>query len=157
VNPPGYPPPKNVTGPGGPRIAAVPPPGARRNQLIVLVIVVVAIVLVVRACSGGENRYERIAHQLTQAVQSGDVAAAQKLENTETAAEMTRARFGRATDVLAPLGKIKRVKEATPAGDAPRVHEFDVTFDKGTVHEKILFDPQDKVFKFAYDAPVPAK
>ena len=156
MNPPGYPPPK-YTGPGGPR-AVMPPSGiARRNQIIVLAIAVILVVLVVRACSGGENRYEKLAHQLTQAIQTGDVAAAQKIENSETAAEMTHARFGRATDALAPLGKIKRVKEVTPPGDAPRTHEFDVTFDKATVHEKILFDPQDKIFKFAYSAPFTGK
>ena len=30
-------------------------------------------------------------------------------------------------------------------------HEFDVTFEKGAVHEKIEFDPEDKVFHFRWD------
>ena len=153
MNPPGYPPARPVVAPGGPRAAMPPPSGARRNQLIVLVIVVLALALVVRACSGGENRYEKIAHELTQAVQNNDMAAVQKLENSETAAEMTRARLGRASDQLAPLGKIKRVKEVTPPNGPPRVHEFDVTFEKGAAHEQITFDPQDKVFHF-HEQPV---
>jgi hypothetical protein len=148
VNPPGYPPPKNVTGPGAPR-AVMPPTGrARQNQIVVLVLVVLVVVGVVKACSGGENRYERIAHELTQAVQNNDLAAVQKLENAQTAVEMTRARLGRASDQLAPLGKIKRVKEVTPPNGPPRVHEFDVTFDKGGAHESITVDPQDKIVHF---------
>jgi hypothetical protein len=146
---------KNVSPPSlaGPRAVTTPTPTARRNQIIALAVFVVVLVLLVRACAGGENRYEKIAHQLTAAVQSNDYNAVAKLENRETAAEMGHGRLGKAADSLAPLGKIKRVKENTPAGDGDRVHEFDVTFDNGSVHEKIKFDPDDKVFKFAYDAP----
>lgn len=159
MNPPLNPQPRNVPGgvPGGPGGAAVAGTGARRNQTVVLAVVVIAIVLLVKACAGHENRYEQTARDLTQAVQANDYNAVAKLENTETAAEMGRGRLGRAADTLSPLGKVRRVKENTPAGDPPRVHEFDVTFEHGSVHEKIQFDPQDKVFHFAYDAPVSAK
>jgi hypothetical protein len=149
---------KNVTPPpAGPRPVTTPTPRARQNQLILLAVFFIVLVLLVRACAGGENRYEKIAHQLTQAIQNGDVAAVQRLENVGTAADMPRERLGRATDKMAPLGKIRRVKENTPASDAQRFHEFDVTFEKGTVHEKIEFDPQDKVFHFKYDDPKPLK
>ncbi len=145
---------KNVTPPpGGPRAVTTPTPRSRQNQLIILAVFVVVLVLLVRACSGHENKYEHTAHELTQAVQNNDYNAVAKLENVETAAEMGHGRLGKAADTLAPLGKIKRVRENTPPSDGPRVHEFDVTFDKGTVHEKIQFDPQDKVFHFGYDAP----
>lgn len=159
MNPPLNPQPRNVPGgvPGGPRGTTVAAGGARRNQTVVLAIIVIAIVLVVRACAGHENRYEQIARDLTQAVQANDYNAVAKLENVQTAADMGRGRLGRAADTLAPLGKVRRVKENTPAGDAPRVHEFDLTFEHGSVHEKIQFDPQDKVFHFSYDAPVTAK
>jgi len=129
----------------------------RRNQIFMLAAFVIVMVLLVRACAGGENKYEKLAHQLTQAVQNNDYAAATKLQNSESAAEMGHGRLGKAADTLAPLGKIKRVHENTPAGDGPRVHEFDVTFDNGSVHEKIQFDPEDKVFHFHYDLPVTKK
>ncbi|BDE05121.1 hypothetical protein WPS_03970 [Vulcanimicrobium alpinum] len=132
-----------------------PPPRARQNSILILALVVVVVALVLRACAGGENTYEKIAHQFTQAVQNNDLAAVQKLENSQTAADTTHGRLGRGADAFGPLGKIKRVKE-TPTNDTtPRVHEFDVTFEKGTVHEKLQFDPQNKVFRFRYDAPVP--
>jgi hypothetical protein len=138
----------NVT-PPQPR--TVMPPKARQNQLIVLAIIVVLFVILVRACAAHETKDEHIAHELTEAVQNNDYTAVSKLENVETAAEMGHGRLGHAADVLAPLGKIHSVRDVTPAGDAPREHEFDVTFDKGVVHETITFDPDDKVFHFGYN------
>jgi hypothetical protein len=135
--------PRNVT----------PPARARQNRLILLAVIVVLLVLVFRACAGHENRYESIARQFTQAVQNDDVPAVQKLENSETAADTPRGRVGSAADALAPLGKIRAVKEVTPSGDQPRVHEFDVRFEKGIVHERFRFDPNDKVVLFHFDAP----
>jgi hypothetical protein len=144
---------KNVTpGPGPARTGtAAPVMDGRRNQIFILAVFVIVLVLLVRACSGRENRYEKIAHELTAAVQRNDVAAVQKLETKETAADMSHQRFGQAVDAFAPLGKIESVKEVTPPNDGARVHEFDVRFQNGTVHEKIKFDPDDKVFKFAFD------
>jgi hypothetical protein len=136
---------------GGPRRVTAPTPGSRRNQVVLLAALVIVLVLLVRACAGRENTYDHIARELTQAVQNNDYAAVAKLENVETAAEMGRGRLGAAADALAPLGKIQRVKEHTPGTDAARMHEFDVTFERGSAHETLVLDPQDKVFHFRYD------
>ena len=127
------------------------PARSRQRQILWAVLAVLVAALVLRMCAGGENKYEKIAHRLTEAIARGDVAAVQKLENSGTAADMSRARLGAATDKFMALGNLKSVKENTPAGDAPRVHEFDATFDKGKIHEKIEFDPEDKVFHFRWD------
>lgn len=127
------------------------PPRARQTQTIILALAVVLLVLLVRACFPGENKYEKIADGMTQALQRNDVAAVQKYQNAETATSVNRARVGHAADVLSPLGKLKRTKEATPSGAGDRVHEFDLTFDRGTVHEKMKLDPEDKVVRFQYD------
>lgn len=142
-----------------PRTAGTVPPRPRAfpTQLVIVIVVVVLVVVLVKACVGGENRWEKDAHQLTQAVQNNDYDAVAKLENAQTAAEMGRGRLGKAADALGPLGKIKKVHENTPSDDGARVHEFDVTFDRGTVHEKILFDPDGKIFRFHYDPPVTKK
>ena len=153
--PPASPPPPPVARP----VSTMPPPvpaRSRQRQILWAILGVLAVALVLRMCAGGENKYEKIAHQLTQAIQNGDVASVQKLENSGTAADMSRARLGAATDKFSALGKIKSVKEDTPPSDPPRVHEFDVTFDKGAVHEKIEFDPDGKVFHFRWD-PIAAK
>lgn len=156
---------KNVTpDPAQPRAGAAattasgaPALGARRTQLYLIAIAVIVVVLIFRACAGRENQYEKMAHELTQAVQNNDYKAAAKLENSQGTANMGHGRLGAAADALAPLGKIKKVHENTPASAAPRMHEFDVTFDKATVHEAILFDPDGKIFTFHYDLPVPNK
>ncbi len=128
-------------------------PGTQRNQTLILALAVIALALLARACFPGANQYEKIARGVTQALQNNDLTAVQKYENAETAAEMSRTRVARAADQLAPLGKIKRVHETTPKGGPPRVHEFDVSFDKGTVHERMQVDPQNKVVHFHYDPP----
>jgi hypothetical protein len=144
----------NVTpGPAQPRGVTTPTPRSRQNQLIILAVFVVVLVLLIKACSGHENKYEHIAHDFTLGIQHNDYGAVAKLENVETAANMRRAAFGHAVDDLAPLGKILHVKENTPAGGPPRVHEFDVAFQNGTVHERFAFDPADKVVRFKFDLP----
>jgi hypothetical protein len=144
---------KDVT-PGAiqPRSVGTAPPPRRGfpTQLVILVVAVILVVVVVRACFGGENKYEKIAHEFTQALQNNDYNAAAKLQNSETAAQMGRGRLGTAADRLAPLGKINSVKENTPPNDGDRVHEFDVSFQNGTVHEKIKFDPDGKIYRFDY-------
>ncbi len=146
--------------PAPPSLPGITPPRnpsrARRVQIAWLAALVIVIGLILRACEHRDNTYEGIARQLTVAVQANDLAAVQKLENSETAVDMTRARLGQASDALAPLGHIRRLREAPATGDPPRVHEFDVSFDRGEVHEKIQFDPDDKVFHFRY-AVVPPK
>lgn len=129
------------------------PPNARRNQMIVLAVILVLFLVLVRACSGHENKYEHIARELTEAVQKNDAGEVAKLENVETAAEMNHQRLGAAADALGPLGAVRTVRDVTPAGSGPRVHQFDVTFAKGTDHETIQFDPEDKVYHFHYDPP----
>jgi len=140
---------RNVT----PARIAVPPARAKQNRLLLLVLVVVVLVLLFRACGAHESKYESIARQFTQAVQNDDVPAVQKLENAETAVQTSKGRVGSASDRLAPLGKIKSVKDTTPSGAARGVHEFLVTFDNGSVQERFTFDPQDKVYTFNFRAP----
>ena len=147
TTPPSVPLPPPVPAPPG----ATPPRRARQMQILWLAAAIVVVALVLRTCTHHENSYERIARALTVAVQNNDMTAVKKLENSETAAEMTNARLGRAADLFRPLGKIVRVRETSPQTDVPRLHEFDVAFEKGAVHEKIQFDPDEKIVHFLYD------
>jgi predicted ThiF/HesA family dinucleotide-utilizing enzyme len=140
--------------------ANVPPPNAAaararspRRILMMIGLAVLIVLLVMRSCAIHESGREKMVHVFNQAIQRDDLAEVQKLENVGTAADMSRARLGEAADALAPLGAVKRVKEVTPKDDPERVHEFDVTFEKGKVHERIELDPQDHIFHFHYDQP----
>jgi len=103
-----------------------------------------------------ENKYERIASAVTLALQKNDVAAVKQYQNAETATHVTASRVGRGADTLGPLGSLKSVKQ-TAVDDDTRMHQFDVTFDKATVHETIKFDPDDKIVMFRYDEPILTK
>jgi hypothetical protein len=121
------------------------------RQVVIAALVAFVLFVVVRGLFFHENKYETIARELTVALQKNDLPAVEKYQNAETATLVNHGVVGRASDELAPLGRLKHVKETTPAGAPPRGHEFTVTFDRGAVDEKIRFDPQDKIVMFKYD------
>ncbi len=124
---------------------------------VVLVVIVLLIIVAFRLIFGHhENAYERIATGVTEALQKNDVAGVKKYQNAETATHVTASRVGRGADTLAPLGSLKSVKQ-TAVDDDTRVHQFDVTFDRGSVHETIKFDPDEKIVSFRYDEPILGK
>ncbi len=124
---------------------------------IVIALIVLLLFVALRLIFGHhENKWERIATGVTQALQKNDVAGVKQYQNAETATLVTASRVGRGADTLAPLGTLKTVKQ-TAVDDDTRVHQFDVTFDKGTVHETIKFDPDDKIVSFRYDEPILTK
>jgi hypothetical protein len=125
------------------------PPNQRR--LIVYAVVAIIVIVLVRGLFFHENKYEKIARDVTVALQKNDLATVEKYQNAETATEVNRGIVGRAADKLAPLGSLKRVKEITGSNAPVRGHEFTVTFDRGTVDEKMRLDPQDKIVSFSYD------
>ena len=125
-----------------------PPAQTNRRRLLLGILLLVLLVLLFRACSQHENKYEKIAMDLTVALQNNDITAVDKLQNAETATHVNRGLVGRWADRFAPLGKIKSVKEVTPAGAAARRHEFTVTFEKGVYHEDLGLDPEDKIVHF---------
>jgi hypothetical protein len=133
-------------------VTAARPTPVRRYVLVAIVFIVVFAVL--RSCfAPHENAAEKIARDVTVALQANDLATVQKYQNAETATQVTRAVVGRAADVLGPLGKLKRVKETTPDGSAPRLHQFTLTFDKGYVQETMKLDPDQKIVAFRYSPP----
>jgi len=138
------------TGVRGPAVAGAGlPPNQRR--LIVYALVAIVVIVLVRGLFFHENKYEKIARDVTVALQKNDLAAVEKYQNAETATLVNRGIVGRAADKLAPLGNIKSVKEITGSDAPARGHEFTVTFERGAADEKIKFDPQDKIVSFNYD------
>ena len=135
--------------PGSGGTARRPP----RTGLLLTILAVIAIALVLRACVFHENSYERIARDVTVALQHDDLAAVEKLQNAQTATTVNHERVGRAADALSQLGALKSVKQTAVDTDT-RVYDFDLTFAHGKVHERIQFDPDRKIVHFEYDRPV---
>jgi hypothetical protein len=137
--------------PGG--VAVAKPPGANPVRLGMIAIVLIIVVLLVRSVvAHHETGYERVARELTLALQGNDIDTVDKLQNSETRVHVTRAAVGHAADVFKPLGDLKSVRETSTEGET---HEFDAVFDKGTVHETIQFDPDTKIVHFRFDPPTP--
>ncbi len=124
----------------------------RGRQLLIGFIVVLLVFELLRLVFGHhQNQYEKLAYNVTVALQNNNLGEVKKYQNAETATLINRGVVGRAADTLAPLGKLKSVKETTPKDAPDRVHEFDVAFDKGAVHEKMKVDPDNKIVHFTYD------
>jgi hypothetical protein len=138
-----------LPGSGGGATVRRPP----RLGLLLAILAVVVIALLLRACVFHENTYERIARDVTVAIQHNDLDGVNKFQNAQTATTVNHERVGRAADVLAPLGAVKSVKQTAVDNDT-RVHDFDVTFEHGKVHERIQFDPEQKIVHFGYDHAV---
>ena len=135
-------------------VAARPPKAGTMRLLLIALVVVIAFGIVRGIFTHHDSVYEKIAGQMTAALQNNDLAGVQKFQNAETATQVTHAIVGRDADVFAPLGKLQRVRE-TAVDAKTRVHDFDATFEKGVVHEKIRFDPDNKVVGFKYELPAP--
>jgi hypothetical protein len=122
-------------------------------RLMIIALVVVLGVGLVRVVFGHhETQEERIAWDVTVALQQNDLPGVEKWQNVETGTEVTHAIVGHAADAFAPLGKLEQIREVS-VDAATRIHQFNVTFDKGVVLETIKFDPSDKIVGFKYDLP----
>jgi hypothetical protein len=130
-------------------------PRSGRSRFWLTLVVIVAIAALLRACFVHDNTFEKIARDVTVALQHDDVATVMKYQNAETATEVNRERVGRAADTLAPLGSFRSVKQTSVDNDT-RIHDFDLRFEHGVVHETIKFDPEGKIVRFHYDPPTRA-
>jgi hypothetical protein len=132
------------------KITARPSNVNTTRLLLIGVVAIIVIGLLRAAFSHHETAYERIAREMTVALQSNDLAAVDKFQNAETVTHVSHSVVGHAADLFAPLGKLQRVRETSVTD---RTHQFDATFDKAVVHETIRFDPDNKVVGFRYDQP----
>jgi hypothetical protein len=117
--------------------------------LAVLAIAVAASVLT--ACSF-ENKYEKEADRITQAMIANDLRPVQ--DDLAPGVQITRVQVAQASDELNAQGKLLSVKETTvncPAG----IHCFDVKFEKRAYVERLRLDDNGKVVGWTYHiAPV---
>jgi hypothetical protein len=130
-------------------------PAQRQRQLLYLVVIAFVVFMVVRSCAPHENRYEKNAQRVTEAIVKNDSSSIGSLFNADARENMTRARFGKASDQFATLGKINGYHEKTPSGSDARTHFVEVDGQNGGILEKYHYDIDGKIDRFAYDAIVP--
>lgn len=135
------------------KVSPLQRPFSRTTSIAIAVVIFLIIFGLMRGLfSHHDTVYEKIAGEMTVALQNNDLAGVQKFQNVETATLVTHAIVGRDADAFAPLGRLKTVRE-TAVEPERRIHQFDATFDKGVVHETIRFDPDNKVVGFKYELP----
>jgi hypothetical protein len=134
--------------PGSATIAK--PPGANPVRLVLIAVVAAIVIGLIWQMLHRENAFESVAQRMTAALARNDFATVETYQNAETATHVTRGIVGHDADLFAPLGNVKKAKETAVDG---ATHQFDVTFDKGVVHETIKFDPAGKVVNFHFTMP----
>jgi hypothetical protein len=133
-----------------------PVPPAQRPTRRPLIVAAVLLVLIF----GGlrlihhENRYEATADAVTKAIANNDMAPVVGDFNAIRRPELAdRARVGRLSNMVVPLGAFKGSKEITPPNSAPGFHEFTEMFANGTLDEKYELDADGKIVKFHIGPP----
>ncbi len=122
--------------------------GRRRGPGVLLAILAVVVALFV-IFRHHENRYERMADAITQALARNDMTPVQKDFNAIDRPELqNRERVGKLSDLVVSLGAFKGSKEDTPAGSAAGYHQFIESFASGTLEEKYQLDADGKITKF---------
>jgi len=124
-------------------------PRSNRQLFIAAFVFVIVIVLIANLLGHHENRYERMADAITQALAHNDMAPVQRDFNAIDRPELqNRARVGALSDLVGAMGAFKGSKENTPQGLDPGYHQFVETFAKGTLVEKYKLDADGKITHF---------
>jgi hypothetical protein len=109
----------------------------------------VATLAATSGCGGGENPSEKLADRVTAAIVANDMRPVQQDFNATIRPQLrNRAKVGKLSDDLAPLGKFKRTKETTPAGTPKNTHYLTAQFEHGTYDEKMVLDEDGKISAF---------
>jgi hypothetical protein len=140
--------------PSGGAVAAAKPAPSMRG-LIVGVVVLLAIVLIgYKLFHHHRNQYESTADAVTVAIANNNMTPVLHKFNAIRLPELEdRARVGRLSNLIVPLGAFKGSKEITPAGSDAGFHEFTETFAGGTLDEKYELDADGKIVKFHIGPP----
>jgi len=107
-----------------------------------------ACALLLSACSS-ENRYERQAGAITQAVANNDLAPV--ANDVAPGVKITRVQVAEWSDELSQQGKllsVKQVQNGCPAG----TYCFDVKFEKHAYHETMRLDDRGRVTFWHFQA-----
>ena len=141
--PGGTPPPPPPITPGRPLRPS------RSKALLPLVLGAVVFFSAFNLFTHRENKYERLASEITRAIAANDMRPVEKDFNAIRRPQLEdHAKVGGLSDFVNVEGKLKRVREQTPADAKSGEHRFIATFDKGTRAEDLTVDAEGKVVDF---------
>jgi hypothetical protein len=123
------------------------------KPLVGLMFVVLVLVIAFSLLGHRESANERLTGRVLESVQRNDMAPVGKDFNALTRERFTRASVGKNSDLLAPLGKIKSIRETTPKDAPARRHTFVAHFEHGDVNVIMVLDEDGKVSGFRFTPP----
>jgi hypothetical protein len=135
---------------GGPPPGGTSPPRPRRSGgMLPVIAVVLALAGAFSLFSRHENRYERLATDVTEAIENNDMRPVERRFNALRRPELEdRAKVGALSDFVNAGGKLKRIKEDTPKDASVGYHHFIAEFEKGTRSEDLTLDADGKIAAF---------
>jgi len=148
--------PQGLSG-GTPPPSPSPPPfragGSRApsgpRKLVVPIVIALAVFFGANKLLHHENRYEKLATDVTKAIAANDMHPVDKEFNALTREKLhDRGKVGQLSDFVNADGKLKKIKEDTPSGSAPGFHHFVATFENGQRAEDLTVDADGKIADF---------
>jgi len=146
---------KNVTPSGSSVAVATASKRPINTSAIVLAAILVFVVLLgYKLFHHHRSAYEATADAVTIAIVNNNMTPVEHKFNAIRLPELEdRARVGRLSNMLVPLGAFKGSKEITPPNSDAGLHEFTETFANGTKFEKYELDADGKIAKFFIGDP----
>ncbi len=141
--PPG---PETTSAPGTPFRTGAP---NRAKSLVPLLLGALVLLSAFNIFSHRENRYEKLASDVTHAIAANDMRPVEKDFNAITRAKLEdRGKVGSLSDFVNADGKLEGVKEQAQPEGKPNTHLFIATFEKGRRAEDLTVDADGKIVDF---------
>ncbi|GAC1302799.1 MAG: hypothetical protein NVS2B3_17650 [Vulcanimicrobiaceae bacterium] len=147
---------KRLNAPGGTPPPPTPPsrPGApqrpgRLKALLPLALGAAILFSAFNLFTHRENRYEKLATDVTRALAANDMRPVEKEFNALTRPKLeNRAKVGGLSDFVNAEGALRGIKEQPQSDGKPNVHAFIATFEKGRRAEDLTVDADGKIVDF---------
>ena len=119
------------------------------RALLPLAFGIIVVVSAFNLLAHRENRYEKLATEVTKALAANDMRPVEHDFNALRRPQLEdHAKVGGLSDFVNADGALKRIKEDTPAGSKVGYHHFIATFDKGNLSEDLTVDADEKIADF---------
>ena len=141
--------PPSYVRPPTPNAAAGARAAGSARKFAVPIVVAIALLFGANKLLHHENRYEKLATDVTKALAANDMRPVEKEFNAITRAKLAdRGKVGTLSDFVNADGALTSMKEDTPSGSNPNYHHFVATFKNGSRAEDLTVDSDGKIADF---------
>ncbi len=121
----------------------------KRPKGPIVIAALIAVIIAVFLLRHHENRYEKLASDVTRAIAANDMRPVAKEFNALRRPQLEdRAKVGGLSDFVNAEGAFKNVKEDTQGTQKPGYHHFVASFEKGKLAEDLTVDGDGKIADF---------